>query len=76
MPDRDKALFGFLAPGGQVLAGAFRDHPKAIVSQLSLATAFSSEASGDLFSPKLLNQCRWNEHTQVVDAIRASLQVI
>ena len=29
MPDRDKALFGFLAPGGQVLAAAFRDQEKA-----------------------------------------------
>jgi len=28
MPDRDKALFGFLAPGGQVLAAAFRDQAK------------------------------------------------
>ena len=36
MPDRDKALFGFLAPGGQVLAAAFRDQAKAIVSHAKL----------------------------------------
>ena len=45
MSDRDKALFGFLALGGQVLAAAFRDHPKAIMSQAKLA--FSSAQLGE-----------------------------
>ena len=45
MPDHDKALFGFLAPGGQVLAAAFRYQAKGIVSQAYLA--FSSAQCGE-----------------------------